>query len=692
MNIVIPALLILLLAGLNFTAWKLLHGRALADDGMSPGSGGEIVLIPIFGLVLSAGLAFILYGFLNQRTALRASERRFQDITQMSADWFATMDADLRLTYVSDGVAKVGGTPKNMLGKTRQELAFDHLGPDAIDAEIKAMNAHEPYRDIVRQSDINPERWLQVNGKPIFDAKGRFQGFHTAYTDITELMRAQENLTDSEQRFRDYANSASDWLWESDEEFRLTRMTGPIEDTGRDPGARIGKTRWEYTADPDTDNQKWRDHKADLVAHRPFRDFQMMVHAKDGGIRHGSTSGLPVFDEAGVFKGYRGVGTDITELKVAEAALKSSEKNFRLLVEQSHQGIYIHDDLRPVFVNEALASLFGYDNTEEVMALPGVDVLIAPHERERLYDYAAARGRGDAVPDWYEVEGMRKDGTPIWLQLHAQHVVWEGKKRLSSTFVDLTSLRMVEQRLREERENADQANRAKSVFLASMSHEFRTPLNAIIGFSELLESEILGPIGNEKYVEYIGDISQSGRHLLALITDVLDVTKIEAEKLELTETPLDISLLAAEVLRLTGQRAEAGEVDVAIDIPPGLPRLMADETRTKQIVMNLVSNSIKFTPPGGHVVIIAALEGEATNDTCMVISVRDSGMSPKEAEAAMEPFVQIGNVITAPSEGTGLGLFLVKSLMDLHGGTVDIASVPKQGTTISLRFPSNRCA
>jgi PAS domain S-box-containing protein len=158
----------------------------------------------------------------------------------------------------------------------------------------------------------------------------------------------------------------------------------------------------------------------------------MMVHAKDGGIRHGSTSGLPVFDEAGVFKGYRGVGTDITELKVAEAALKSSEENFRLLVEQSHQGIYIHDDLRPVFVNEALASLFGYDNTEEVMALPGVDVLIAPHERERLYDYAAARGRGDAAPDWYEVEGMRKDGTPIWLQLHAQHVVWEGKKRLSS--------------------------------------------------------------------------------------------------------------------------------------------------------------------------------------------------------------------------------------------------------------------
>ena len=138
---------------------------------------------------------------------------------------------------------------------------------------------------------------------------------------------------------------------------------------------------------------------------------------------------------------------------------------------------------------------------------------------------------------------------------------------------------MVEQRLREERENADQANRAKNVFLASMSHEFRTPLNAIIGFSELLESEILGPIGNEKYVEYIGDISQSGRHLLALITDVLDVTKIEAEKLELTETPLDISLLAAEVLRLTGQRAEAGEVDVAIDISPGLPRLMADETR-----------------------------------------------------------------------------------------------------------------
>jgi signal transduction histidine kinase len=152
-------------------------------------------------------------------------------------------------------------------------------------------------------------------------------------------------------------------------------------------------------------------------------------------------------------------------------------------------------------------------------------------------------------------------------------------------------------------------------------------------------------------------------------------------------------LLVEGVLKLTVPDAKARDINVVIDMAPDLPRLMADETRVRQIVMNLVSNSIKFTRPGGHVTISGALEQVTGDDpACMIIAVRDSGigMSTAEAEAAMQPFVQIGNVVTPPSEGTGLGLFLVKSLMDLHGGTVSIASEPDQGTMVSLRFPSER--
>ena len=232
---------------------------------------------------------------------------------------------------------------------------------------------------------------------------------------------------------------------------------------------------------------------------------------------------------------------------------------------------------------------------------------------------------------------------------------------------------------------AEDADRTKSNFLALMSHELRTPLNAIIGFSEVLAGELFGPHATPRYGEYARDIHGAGKHLLALINDILDLSKSEAGKLELYFEAVELSELFDNCTRLVAGRARDRELTVSLRLAPGLPPLRADELRFKQVVLNLLSNAVKFTMPGGHVEIGAA--GEAGGG--IVIHVRDSGigMAPEMIPIALEPFRQLDSPIARNSEGTGLGLSLAKSLTEQLGGTLIIESAPDKGTTVKMVFP-----
>ncbi len=261
-------------------------------------------------------------------------------------------------------------------------------------------------------------------------------------------------------------------------------------------------------------------------------------------------------------------------------------------------------------------------------------------------------------------------------------------KRIIGTALDITESKNTEVLLTRERANAELANKAKSDFLAGMSHEFRTPLNAIIGFSEIMDSGVLGPIHNDKYREYVKDIFVSGRHLLCLINNMLDVSKIEADMMELIEAPVDIENVAIDSIKLVEQRAIEGNVTVSVNLPAALPRLLGDETRIRQIMLNLLSNGVKFTPSGGRVTVT----GEIDNLGAIIVTVTDTGigMTPEELEDIFEPFRQGKNIMTQPHDGTGLGLHLVKSLTTLHEGTVAIESELEEGTAVSVRFPPER--
>ncbi|MDA1099781.1 MAG: ATP-binding protein [Proteobacteria bacterium] len=249
-------------------------------------------------------------------------------------------------------------------------------------------------------------------------------------------------------------------------------------------------------------------------------------------------------------------------------------------------------------------------------------------------------------------------------------------------------LREREERLHIAMNEAVAANQAKTEFLANMSHELRTPLNAVIGFSEMMKEETFGPIGAPKYVDYAAEIHNSGLHLMDVINDVLDMSKIEAGQLEPTFSEIDMSAIAETCISFTSERARKGHVILEANVRDGLPKMIADDRMMKQIILNLLSNAIKFTPQDGKVELFIDIDAQRR----CVVKVRDNGIGidPAKLSIVMRPFGQIDAELNRKYEGTGLGLPLVNSMVGMHGGTLEIDTALGQGTTVTITLPAER--
>lgn len=379
--------------------------------------------------------------------------------------------------------------------------------------------------------------------------------------------------------------------------------------------------------------------------------------------------------------------TMVGALNEREIWLKDSEDRFRATFEQAAVGMsHATPGRRFIRVNGRFAAMLGY-TPDELVGRSTLDVT-HPEDRALGADEIAAMIRGDRRSFALEKRFIRKDGSAVWVNLTLSALWREGRiEYLIGVTEDIERRKQAEAQLLAAKEQAESASRAKSEFLAGMSHELRTPLNAIIGFAETMYSQVLGPMP-DRYREYAGDISASGRHLLGIITDILDLAKIEAGRMELDDRPLDVAPMVDGAIRLLRERGTSAGLTLEVELPPRLPQVLADERRIRQVLINLLANAVKFTPFGGTVTVSADL----APDGGLEVHVSDTGigMTEEEMAQAVEPFIQVDARIARRHEGTGLGLPMVAAIMEMHGGTVTIHSRPDQGTRVTVAFPPGR--
>ena len=371
----------------------------------------------------------------------------------------------------------------------------------------------------------------------------------------------------------------------------------------------------------------------------------------------------------------------------AEAARHHSESNLLQILNSVVDGIISIDekDIISVF-NPAAEKIFGYSKDEVIGKT--LNMLMPSSDAKKHDGYMAAyskTGQAKIIGIGRVVEGMRKDGTIFPMDIAINELEIDGKRVFTGIVRDITERKKEEQELISARDEAEHASKVKSEFLANMSHELRTPLNAIIGFSEVTRSEIFGPLGDEKYKEYLGDIQDSARHLLDLINDILDLARIESGKFDLNDETFSVTDEVNGIINFV----DASHIHLHKNISDSLPLLHTDKRRFKQIFLNLLSNAVKFTDDDSDVTVNIFV-----NDAgCIVLNITDEGigMSKDDVKKALMPFEQIDTGLGRKYEGVGLGLPLVQKMSEAQNAKFEIESESGVGTSVTITFAAERC-
>jgi two-component system, cell cycle sensor histidine kinase DivJ len=377
--------------------------------------------------------------------------------------------------------------------------------------------------------------------------------------------------------------------------------------------------------------------------------------------------------------------------KRSETAIRAGEERYRLLAENATDMITRHDEKgRVVFASLRAQQLFG----EPAQKIIGDGLFERVHVADRpAYLTALSRCHADSEPIAVEFR-VRRAGAAgparyVWVEMRCrpmrpQDTTAVERPSIVAVTRDVSDRKAQEAELTRTRDEAVSASRAKTQFLANMSHELRTPLNAVIGFSEILNRELFGALGEARYRDYARLIHESGEHLLNVVNDILDMSKIEAGKFKIVKEPFEVASLVKSCCDLMRHTAEQRSLSLIVDVAPGIPELPADKRACKQMLLNVISNAIKFTDPGGWVRVSARVEGESVK-----LVVADNGIGIAEADLPKlgNPFVQANNSYDRSYDGAGLGLSVVKGLARLHGGQLELASTLGQGTTATILLP-----
>lgn len=549
-------------------------------------------------------------------------------------------------------------------------------------------------------------------------------GHASSYIDATEYLKAKE-VRDS--RVADYRLAASisnvgHWLWDEVKQEMIScseqcaRIHGvSIEEFLHSASTREGDIGWVHPAD----RQRYRDA---FLSQKSY-DIEFRIIAEDGQVRHVREVSEPEYDDEGNVVRSRGIIQDISVMMDTREALETSVRRYQEIFDEAPTALWVEDwskvkayveellasgvtDLKTYFENNRDKLCHAYDLAETVETSRASLALYGTDDKSMYMDYLSS---DEALPEELDVFAEILIGLTQekWhFETESEDTTWLGHNiivlsrgvippayrddwsRLIYSMEDVTEKRKAQAEREIAVHNAEKANRAKTVFLANMSHELRTPLNAIIGYSDAIAQQMFGPVGNDKYLEYINDVNMSGRHLLELVNDVLDISKVEAGAESIEEVEIELGDMIRTCLPLVSVYKRAETLHFDVNVPEVAPRLRADERLVKQILINILSNAVKFSKEDG--VVGVSLNIHPRNAIHIVIEDCGVGIAVVDIPKVLEPFGQARTGEHQYTEGTGLGLPLAKRLMELHGGTLRLESRLGHGTTVTLCFPPER--
>jgi two-component system cell cycle sensor histidine kinase PleC len=533
--------------------------------------------------------------------------------------------------------------------------------------------------------------------------------------DISADRAREKAVQESERKFSELADVASDWIWETDHEHRFTFVSDRFEKLTRLPVGKLVERRLIEIADVRAAPVDIRALLKHMQEQDSFSDIIIPLRLAGP---HGQLwirfAGRPNIDDEGRFLGFQGVAADVTKEYHAEATAEEARRTLRDAIESASEGLAIYSANGDfVMCNRKLANDFaaaghllrsGGTLTGLITELLRTRQLRVPEMSPKtatasvMAEIDSAHMRREFLSSnnrWFRISANRSadDGTVLVFTDISEDKAHEAELAAKIDQLETVQTELLQQKetlsnlaenLSAARNEAEAANRAKSEFLAAMSHELRTPLNAVIGFSEVMQSESFGPLGSVRYREYAGDILESGRHLLTLINNILDLSKAEAGRLELYPQAVMVRDIIDASVRIACPRSMKTELAVLIN--PDATEIIADAQKLKQILINLISNAAKFTPDDGSIRISAVRRGGLTE-----ISVADTGigMKPEDIPGALTAFRQIDSSLGRKYEGTGLGLPLARRFAELHGGSLEIDSTLGEGTTVVVRIPDH---
>jgi PAS domain S-box-containing protein len=620
--------------------------------------------------------------YLAAEEALRASEQRYHSFVATAPVGIFRSDLEGAVVYVNDTWCTIAGLPAcKALGKGWLSAIHPDDRESTLESWLKFSRGEADFIGEQRyQWKDGTVKYGYAQVKTESHESGEIIGYIGTITDITDQSLHRNAL-------KAIFDNAPVELYLKDTEGRYLQINRRFEELFDVKNEDLVGKLPDNAHDPEL-AERTRQHDLGVL-----KSGEVVIREENAITKQGPrilhTIKFPIFDDQKNITGLGAVVSDITEQMQASESLKQSHSIQEAILSNIDQGLSMADvngqiiayNKRFLEINDFPSSLFETEKTYEDLAHFNAER--GHYGPGEISELVASRLERVNASEPSVDEKVLSDGRTFKIR---RQPLPDGSILITDT--DITDQKNAEKALQEALKRAEQANQAKSEFLAAMSHDLRTPLNAIIGFSELIETKIFGSLGDPRYDEYATNIHMSGKLLISLIDDILDLSKIEAGKYELHEENIDVASLAESSMNMISAMSEARKIKLSINIEQGIPLLRGDKRTLTQLLNNLLSNAVKFTPEEGEIIISA----KATRDGAAKIQVTDTGigMSIDDISRATKPFEQMDSALSRPHEGTGLGLHLCQRFMNLHGGTFEIESEVDTGTTITICFPPHR--